>query len=42
MYVLVKHIMSKSSEPPGTMRHLGWDDTSASGISDETDCNGIT
>jgi catechol 2,3-dioxygenase-like lactoylglutathione lyase family enzyme len=32
----------KTSEPPGTMRHLGWEDAEASEFSTETDCNGIT
>ena len=32
----------KTTEPPGTMRHLGWEDDEATGFSSETDCNGIT
>ncbi|MDX8385956.1 MAG: hypothetical protein R8M11_05515 [Gallionella sp.] len=32
----------KSSESPGTMRHLGWEDAKAIDFSDEIDCNGIT
>lgn len=32
----------KTSEPSGTMRHLGWEDTEATEFSTETDCNGIT
>lgn len=31
----------KTSEPPGTMRHLGWEDEEATEFSTETDCNGI-
>lgn len=31
----------KTNEAPGTMRHLGWEDTEATEFSNETDCNGI-
>jgi len=31
----------KTSEPSGTMRHLGCEDTDATEFSTETDCNGI-
>ena len=31
----------KTSEPSGTMRHLGWEDTEATEFSTEADCNGI-
>ena len=31
-----------TSERPGTMRHLGWEDTDAAEFSTETDCNGVT
>jgi hypothetical protein len=31
----------KTSESPGTMRHLGWEDPEAVEFSVETDCNGI-
>ena len=30
-----------SSEPSGTMRHLGWEDEEAREFSTGTDCNGI-
>ncbi|MEM9451568.1 MAG: hypothetical protein AAGA75_23960 [Cyanobacteria bacterium P01_E01_bin.6] len=29
------------SSPPGTLRHLGWEDASASAFTQETDVNGI-
>lgn len=32
----------KTSEAFGSMRHLGWEDTTAKEFSNETDCNGIT
>ncbi len=32
----------KSTEPPGTLRHLGWEDPTASTFSEDQDCNGIT
>ena len=32
----------KTSEPSGSMRHLGWEDSEAEKFSAETDCNGIT
>ena len=31
----------KTSEPSGTLRHLGWEDTEAKEFSAETDCNGL-
>ena len=31
----------KTSEPSGSMRHLGWEDEEATELSTETDCNGI-
>lgn len=31
----------KTSEPSGTMRHLGWEDREATEFSTEVDCNGI-
>lgn len=31
----------KSNEAPGTLRHLGWEDTTATEFSNEIDCNGI-
>ena len=31
----------KTNEVPGTMRHLGWEDTEATEFSNEIDCNGI-
>ena len=31
----------KTSETPGIMRHLGWEDEKAAELSTETDCNGI-
>ena len=31
----------RASEKPGTLRHLGWEDPSASSFATETDVNGI-
>ncbi|MEM7183200.1 MAG: hypothetical protein AAF518_19975 [Spirochaetota bacterium] len=34
-------IRNDSKSPPGTVRHLGWEDSEAKDFSSETDINGI-
>ena len=32
----------RQAEPPGVLRHLGFEDSTASEFTEETDCNGLT